>query len=241
MRVSIYVRDSKAETGYLGLKAYDGNYMNSFLQVLYHIPFFRNLVYQFPAGNDDNNNTNLQTLQQIFYSLQFGNRSVSTREIEHVFGWKGEEVGKYVIDVERIFEELFGKKLNDDKNFHLVERMFQGKLKQNNSGHEESFLSISLDLEGCNHIMASIEDFTTLKNESNKYSPHYSPYYPPYSTYYNSSLSSSSSHSHGSLGCRFSSLPPVLFLQLKLFKFWNGLITSRFRDPSVMIDHQVNW
>ncbi|KAK7265151.1 hypothetical protein RJT34_32767 [Clitoria ternatea] len=52
--VDYWTYDSKKETGYVGLKNQGATcYMNSLLQTLYHIPYFRKAVYHMPTTEND--------------------------------------------------------------------------------------------------------------------------------------------------------------------------------------------
>lgn len=80
VRVEVQLEyDSKRETGFLGMEEGPG-YMTALLQILYHTPFIRKLIYHLPTSGVDNNNNsnskNIEALQKIFYYLQHGNTSV---------------------------------------------------------------------------------------------------------------------------------------------------------------------
>jgi|TARA_B100000524_G_C23420944_1_gene287891 ubiquitin carboxyl-terminal hydrolase 7 len=81
--------DSKKETGFVGLKNQGATcYMNSLLQSLTHIPYFRKAVYHMPTtdGEDPEKSIPL-SLQRIFYKLQYSDHSVSTKQLTKSFGW----------------------------------------------------------------------------------------------------------------------------------------------------------
>ena len=105
--------DSKRETGYVGLKNQGTTcYLNSALQMLYHIPFFRQVscytinyglpcrrksfitlcmfqaVYRIPTTENDMPSVSLPlALQSLFYKLQYSDNSVTTVEFTKVFNW----------------------------------------------------------------------------------------------------------------------------------------------------------
>lgn len=62
--------DSKKETGYVGLKNQGATcYMNSLLQTLYHIPYFRKAVYHMPTTENDMPSGSIPlALQSLFIS-----------------------------------------------------------------------------------------------------------------------------------------------------------------------------
>ncbi|CAK9152990.1 unnamed protein product [Ilex paraguariensis] len=81
--------DSKKETGYVGLKNQGATcYMNSLLQTLYHIPYFRKAVYHMPTTENDNPSGSIPlALQSLFYKLQYNDTSVATKDLTKSFGW----------------------------------------------------------------------------------------------------------------------------------------------------------
>ncbi|KAG2262767.1 hypothetical protein Bca52824_069846, partial [Brassica carinata] len=81
--------DSKKETGFVGLKNQGATcYMNSLLQTLYHIPYFRKAVYHMPTTENDAPTASIPlALQSLFYKLQYNDTSVATKELTKSFGW----------------------------------------------------------------------------------------------------------------------------------------------------------
>ncbi|KAI7746099.1 hypothetical protein M8C21_024664, partial [Ambrosia artemisiifolia] len=77
------------ETGYVGLKNQGATcYMNSLLQTLYHIPYFRKAVYHMPTTETDMPSGSIPlALQSLFYKLQYNETSVATKELTKSFGW----------------------------------------------------------------------------------------------------------------------------------------------------------
>ncbi|KAK3000735.1 hypothetical protein RJ639_021934 [Escallonia herrerae] len=87
--VDYWSHDSKKETGYVGLKNQGATcYMNSLLQTLYHIPYFRKAVYHMPTTENDMPSGSIPlALQSLFYKLQYSDTSVATKELTKSFGW----------------------------------------------------------------------------------------------------------------------------------------------------------
>ncbi|KAI5435678.1 hypothetical protein KIW84_022194 [Lathyrus oleraceus] len=81
--------DSKKEIDYVGLKNQGATcYMNSLLQTLYHIPYFRKVVYHMPTTENDMPSGSIHlALQSLFYKLQYSDTSVATKELTKSFGW----------------------------------------------------------------------------------------------------------------------------------------------------------
>ena len=63
--------DSKKETGFVGLKNQGATcYMNSLLQFLYNINYFRQAVYHMPTAEDDDLSKSIPlALQSLFYKV----------------------------------------------------------------------------------------------------------------------------------------------------------------------------
>ena len=63
--------DSKKETGFVGLKNQGATcYMNSLLQFLYNINFFRQAVYHMPTQEEDDMSKSIPlALQSLFYKV----------------------------------------------------------------------------------------------------------------------------------------------------------------------------
>ncbi|GFH20838.1 uncharacterized protein HaLaN_18030 [Haematococcus lacustris] len=59
------------ETGYVGLKNQGATcYMNSLLQTLFHLPYFRQAVYHMPTSETDEPSSNMPlALQSLFYKV----------------------------------------------------------------------------------------------------------------------------------------------------------------------------
>lgn len=67
----------------------EGNtcYMNSLLQTLYSLNYFRQAIYQLDVGKSEI----ILSLQRIFYNLQTSSEPVKTTELLQAFGWSKEQ------------------------------------------------------------------------------------------------------------------------------------------------------
>lgn len=67
----------------------EGNtcYMNSLLQTLYSLNYFRQAIYQLGVGKSEI----ILSLQRIFYNLQTSTEPVKTTELLQAFGWSKEQ------------------------------------------------------------------------------------------------------------------------------------------------------
>ena len=86
--------DSKAKTGYVGLDNQGATcYMNSLLQSLFHLQGLRKSVYSMPTQDAEKagDASVALALQRVFYNLQYGETSVTTKELTKAFGWDSME------------------------------------------------------------------------------------------------------------------------------------------------------
>lgn len=67
---NLYLYDSRAETGFVGLKNQGATcYMNSLLQTLYNINYFRQSVYHMPTTDEEAQRNIPLALQNLFYKV----------------------------------------------------------------------------------------------------------------------------------------------------------------------------
>jgi len=84
--------DSKAMTGYVGLKNQGATcYMNSLLQSLFFTNYFRKAVFDIPTADDEPSKSVALALQRVFYQLATSANSVGTTELTKSFGWNSLE------------------------------------------------------------------------------------------------------------------------------------------------------
>ncbi|KAL0322470.1 UNVERIFIED_CONTAM: Ubiquitin carboxyl-terminal hydrolase 12, partial [Sesamum angustifolium] len=82
-----YLYNSKRATSYVGLKNQGATcYMNSLLQMLFHISYFRKVEYHMPTSlNDEPSSSIPMALQRLFYKLQHNESSVATKDLTRSF------------------------------------------------------------------------------------------------------------------------------------------------------------
>ena len=74
-------------------------YMNSLLQTLTHIPYFRKAVYHMHTTDGEDPESSIPlALQRIFYKLQHSDSSVSTKQLTKSFGWDTCAAGAPIAD-----------------------------------------------------------------------------------------------------------------------------------------------
>ncbi|RYH06969.1 hypothetical protein EON65_42255, partial [archaeon] len=84
--------NSKVMTGMVGLENLGATcYLNSLLQMLFHLNSFRRAVYQLPIDADEPSQSTPLALQSLFVGLQTSEKEVSTKELTRAFGWTSAE------------------------------------------------------------------------------------------------------------------------------------------------------
>ncbi|KAL9675747.1 hypothetical protein QQ045_003953 [Rhodiola kirilowii] len=207
--------DSKKETGYVGLKNQGATcYMNSLLQTLYHIPYFRKAVYHMPTTENDLPSGSIPlALQCLFYKLQYSLSSVATKELTKSFGWDTYDsfLQHDVQELNRVLCEKLEDKMKGTVVEGTIQKLFEGHHMNYiecinvdcKSTRKESFYDIQLDVKGCRDIYASFDKYVEVEcmDGDNKYQ------------------SEQYGLQDAKKGVLFIDFPPVLQLQLKRFEY----------------------
>ncbi|KAG0226956.1 hypothetical protein BGW42_003276 [Actinomortierella wolfii] len=195
--------DSKAMTGYVGLKNQGATcYMNSLLQSLFFTNYFRKAVFEIPTEDDEPTKSVSLALQRVFYQLTHSTQPVGTNELTRSFGWNSLES----------FMQHDVQEFNRGTDAEgAIQKLFVGKMKSfikcinvdYESSRTENFYDIQLNVKGCKTLHDSFKNYIEeeILDGDNKYM----------------------AEGHGLQDARkgviFESLPPVLHLQLKRFEY----------------------
>ncbi|XP_039146207.1 ubiquitin carboxyl-terminal hydrolase 12-like isoform X2 [Dioscorea cayenensis subsp. rotundata] len=229
--VDYWSYDSKKETGYVGLKNQGATcYMNSLLQTLYHIPYFRKAVYHMPTTENDMPSWSIPlALQSLFYKLQYSDNSVATKELTKSFGWDTYDsfMQHDVQELNRVLCEKLEDKMKGTVVEGTIQQLFEGHhmnyLECINvdykSSRKESFYDLQLDVKGCQDVYASFDKYVEVERleGDNKYQ------------------AEQYGLQEAKKGVLFIDFPPVLQLQLKRFEY------DFMRDAMVKINDRYEF
>lgn len=206
--------DSKAKTGYIGLKNQGATcYLNSLIQSLYYTNYFRKATYEIPTLNDDPLKSVPLALQRLFYKMQFADRATNTSELTRSFGWDSMDAffQHDVQELNRVLQDNLENKMKGTPAEGAIRKLFTGKMKsfikcthvEYESSRVEDFYDIQLNVKGCADINASFIEYCAKENldGDNKY------------------YAEGFGLQDATKGVIFKEFPPVLHLQMKRFEY----------------------
>ncbi|KAL8140936.1 hypothetical protein V2J09_006957 [Rumex salicifolius] len=229
--VDYWSYDSKKETGYVGLKNQGATcYMNSLLQTLFHIPYFRKAVYHMPTTENDMPTASIPlALQSLFYKLQYSDGSVATKELTKSFGWDTHDsfMQHDVQELNRVLCEKLEEKMKGTVVEGTIQQLFEGHHMNYiecinvdyKSTRKESFYDLQLDVKGCRDVYASFDKYVEVERMEGDNKYHAEQY----------------GLQDARKGVLFIDFPPVLQLQLKRFEY------DFMRDTMVKINDRYEF
>jgi ubiquitin carboxyl-terminal hydrolase 7 len=188
--------------------------MNSLLQTLFLLPFFRKAVYHLPTtGMDEANSSITLALQWLFYKLQVPESSVPTRELIRSFGWDTSDmfIQHDVEELNRILFDKLDERMKSTPVEGSIQKIFGGTMVNYiecldvdyKSRSKDTFLDLQLDVKGCRNIYESLDQYVAedkLEGDNKYYADGYG-------------------YTDAKMGTVFEKFPPVLELHLKRFEF----------------------
>ena len=227
--------DSKKETGYVGLKNQGATcYMNSLLQTLTHLPYFRKAVYHMHTTDGEDPESSIPlALQRIFYKLQHSDASVSTKQLTKSFGWDTYDTFMQhdVQELNRVLVEKLEEKMKGTSVEGTMEHLFRGKFTNyvqcvnvdDKSTRDEEYYDLQMPVKGCKDLYASLDEYVreeTLDGDNQYHSDKFG-------------------KQDAKKGVAFKTLPPVLELHLRRFEYdfatdQMAKINERFEFPTTL-------
>ncbi|KAK2449093.1 ubiquitin carboxyl-terminal hydrolase [Trifolium repens] len=167
------------EVGYSGLKFHvNSYYQNPMIQILYHIPYFRKVLFRIPEDEGISMHDNIPLLlQSVFYKMQHRVK-VSTKTIIRACGLDDDSFLRH--DLKRFNSFLFEKidyKMKGTAVEGTIQRLFEGhrvsriKCTKINytSSKNEPFYGLCLDVKGCSNVYDSFDKCVEVKQNQEQY------------------------------------------------------------------------
>ena len=183
--VDVRVTNVSAGVKYVGLENQGATcYLNSLLQMFYHLPALRRAVYAIdgdapapaaPAAGAAGAGGEIAApeaasfvpaLQSLLVDLQTSGAPRETTELTKAFGWTGADVFKQhdIQELNRVLSDKLGEHMKGMDDAGTIDNLFKGKLRRYTrclnveceSAVDEDFLDLQVDVKGCSDIQASL-------------------------------------------------------------------------------------
>lgn len=212
--VEVQIRKSyNQDTGYTGIiNEAMTCYMNSMLQTLNILGYFKKAVFQIPISEDKTKSVPF-SLQRLFYDLMNENEPISTNKLTQSFGWSRDQifVQHDVQEFNLLLSDVMENCMKGTKVEGTFKHLFEGKTLNYiecldvdyKSNKVEPFCDIQLTIKGCKNIYESLNKYTEeeILDNDDKY------------------LTEEYGKQRAKKGIKFESFPNVLILQLKRFEY----------------------
>ncbi|ORC88189.1 putative ubiquitin hydrolase [Trypanosoma theileri] len=192
-------------------------YLNSLLQLLFHLSYFRNAVYRMPVEEGEGDKESIpQALQELFFQMQERDTPAHTKKLTSAFGWGERElfVQHDIQEMATLLRDNLEERMKGTVAEGTINQLFQGSGKQIVATLDRTFVSpshdtfydIHLPLGSNNTLIDSLRSLTAkeLLIGDNKYrveEPGKEPEYKDAEKSY-----------------RFCRFPPVIWFHLKRFE-----------------------
>ena len=159
-------------TSFIGLKNFGCTcYMNSLLQVFFHIIPFRESLLKCPCNEEKHNS--LYEIRKLFNSLKYLRDNYYYTPESFVDNFDNEKINRHQqMDVDEFFTNILDKlenRLKNTENENTIKYFFEGSLNDtltfqegciHNRTKENSFYSIQLQVQNKKNIYESLDAFT---------------------------------------------------------------------------------
>lgn len=157
----------KKNLAYVGLLNQGATcYLNTVIQILFHIPEMRAIIYgmNVDCGKPDEQNVVLN-LQVLFAKMESSTEACSTQDLTTSFGWKGTET-HIQHDVQEFWNVLLAN-LEAKTRTGAIDGLFKGKYRQyvrckrvnSQTNRIEEFHDLSLSVKNCASLYDSFRKF----------------------------------------------------------------------------------
>jgi ubiquitin C-terminal hydrolase len=212
--IEVQIRKSyNQDTGYTGIiNEAMTCYMNSMLQTLNILGYFKKAVFQIPISDDKTKSVPF-SLQRLFYDLMNENEPISTNKLTQSFGWSRDQifVQHDVQEFNLLLSDVMENSMKGTKVEGTFKHLFEGKILNYiecldvdyKSNKVEPFCDLQLTIKGCKNIYESLNKYTEeeiLDNDDKYHTEEYG-------------------KQRAKKGIKFESFPNVLILQLKRFEY----------------------
>ncbi|RHW70289.1 cysteine peptidase [Trypanosoma brucei equiperdum] len=145
-------------------------YLNSLLQMLFHLCYFRNAVYLTPTDANDESCSIPRALQSVFHEMEVRRTPVHTKKLTAAFDWTESELYSQhdIQEMATLLRDNLEERMKGSVSEGAINRMFEGYGEQVVATLDKSFCSrsrdtfydIHLPLEGHTNLMDSLRSLT---------------------------------------------------------------------------------
>ncbi|CCW67804.1 unnamed protein product [Phytomonas sp. Hart1] len=122
-------------------------YLNSLLQMLFHIGYLRSAVYRIPVENN-NSISVYKALQELFFQMQERTTPARTKKLTDSFGWGERElfVQHDIQEMATLLRDNLEEKMKDTVTEGAINQLFEGRGEQFVETLDKAYISRSKDI-----------------------------------------------------------------------------------------------